>query len=50
MPRVSDEYLEQRRQQILGAARRCFARQGFYETSMKDVFREASLSAAVVYR
>ena len=50
MPRVSDEYLEQRRQQILHAARRCFARQGFYETSMQDVFREAGLSAGAVYR
>ena len=50
MPRVSDEYLERRRQQILDAARRCFARQGFYETSMQDVFREAGLSAGAVYR
>lgn len=50
MPRVSDEYLEQRRQQILDAARRCFARQGFHETSMQDVFRESGLSAGAVYR
>jgi TetR/AcrR family transcriptional regulator, transcriptional repressor of aconitase len=50
VPRVSDEYLEQRRQQILDAARRCFARQGFHETSMQDVFRESGLSAGAVYR
>lgn len=50
MPRVSDEYLEQRRQQILDATQRCFARKGFYETSMQDVFREAGLSAGAVYR
>ncbi|HET6189513.1 MAG TPA: TetR/AcrR family transcriptional regulator [Trebonia sp.] len=50
MPRVSDEYLEQRRQQILDAARRCFARQGFYETTMQDVFAESGLSAGAVYR
>jgi AcrR family transcriptional regulator len=50
MPRVSDEYLEQRRQQILDAASRCFARKGFYETSMQDVFRESGLSAGAVYR
>jgi AcrR family transcriptional regulator len=50
MPRVSDEYLEQRRQQILDAARRCFARKGFYETSMQEVFRESGLSAGAVYR
>lgn len=50
MPRVSDEYLEQRRQQILDAACRCFARQGFYATSMQDVFAESGLSAGAVYR
>jgi AcrR family transcriptional regulator len=50
VPRVSDEYLERRRQQILDAARRCFARQGFYETSMQDVFAESGLSAGAVYR
>jgi TetR/AcrR family transcriptional regulator, transcriptional repressor of aconitase len=50
MPRVSAEYLEQRREQILGAAQRCFARKGFYETSMQDVFRESGLSAGAVYR
>jgi TetR/AcrR family transcriptional regulator, transcriptional repressor of aconitase len=50
VPRVSDEYLESRRQHILAAAQRCFARQGFYETSMQDVFRESGLSAGAVYR
>ena len=50
MPRVSDEYLEQRRRQILDAAQRCFARKGFHETSMQDVFRESGLSAGAVYR
>jgi AcrR family transcriptional regulator len=50
MPRVSDEYLEQRRQQILDAARRCFARKGFHETTMQDVFAVSGLSAGAVYR
>ncbi len=50
MPRVSAEYLEHRREQILNAAQRCFARKGFYETSMQDVFRESGLSAGAVYR
>lgn len=50
MPRVSTEYLERRRRQILDAARRCFARSGFHETSMQDVFRESGLSAGAVYR
>ncbi|MEV0686678.1 TetR/AcrR family transcriptional regulator [Nocardia sp. NPDC050378] len=50
MPRVSEEHLERRRQQILDAAQLCFARKGFHETSMQDVFTEAGLSAGAVYR
>lgn len=50
MPRVSEEHLERRKQQILDAATRCFARKGFYNTSMQDVFAEADLSAGAVYR
>ncbi len=34
----------------MDAARRCFARKGFYETSMQDVFTESGLSAGAVYR
>ncbi|MEU4312497.1 TetR/AcrR family transcriptional regulator [Nocardia sp. NPDC024068] len=50
MPRVSDEHLERRRQQILDAARVCFVRKGFHQTSMQDVFTESGLSAGAVYR
>ncbi|MCM6773633.1 TetR/AcrR family transcriptional regulator [Nocardia sp. CDC159] len=50
MPRVSEEHLERRRQQILDAALECFARKGFHATSMQDVFTEAGLSAGAVYR
>jgi TetR/AcrR family transcriptional regulator, transcriptional repressor of aconitase len=50
MPKVSEEHLERRRQQILDAARACFVRKGFHETSMQDVFRESGLSAGAVYR
>ncbi|WP_262287145.1 TetR/AcrR family transcriptional regulator [Micromonospora sp. MA102] len=50
MPRVSDEHLAARRQQILDAARRCFRRDGFHNTSMQDVIREAGLSVGAVYR
>ncbi|NEW39979.1 TetR/AcrR family transcriptional regulator [Nocardia cyriacigeorgica] len=50
MPRVSEEHLERRRQQILAAAQRCFSRKGFYNTSMQDVFAESGLSAGAVYR
>jgi AcrR family transcriptional regulator len=50
MPRVSDDHLERRRQQILDAARHCFLRKGFHQTSMQDVFAESGLSAGAVYR
>jgi AcrR family transcriptional regulator len=50
VPRVSEAHLERRRRQILDAARACFIRKGFYETSMQDVFAESGLSAGAVYR
>ncbi|MEE6259567.1 TetR/AcrR family transcriptional regulator [Plantactinospora sonchi] len=50
MPRVSDEHLAARRQQILDAARVCFLRNGFHATSMQDVINEAGLSVGAVYR
>jgi TetR/AcrR family transcriptional regulator, transcriptional repressor of aconitase len=50
MPRRSPEHLDARRRQILDAARRCFARNGFHATSMQDVFGETGLSAGAVYR
>ncbi|MEV6591396.1 TetR/AcrR family transcriptional regulator [Streptomyces acidicola] len=50
MPRVSQERLDARRRQILEAAARCFARNGFHATSMQDVLKEAGLSAGAVYR
>jgi AcrR family transcriptional regulator len=50
MPRVSDEHLAARRQQILDAARTCFLRDGFHATSMQDVIGEAGLSVGAVYR
>jgi TetR/AcrR family transcriptional regulator, transcriptional repressor of aconitase len=50
VPKVSQAYLDARRAQILDAARRCFVRNGFHETSMQDVFAESKLSAGAVYR
>jgi AcrR family transcriptional regulator len=50
MPRVSEEHLAARRQQIIDAARICFARNGFHATSMQDVIKEAGLSVGAVYR
>lgn len=50
MPKVSQEYRDARREQILAAAKRCFLRSGFHETSMQDLFAEAGLSSGAVYR
>lgn len=50
MPRVTQEYKDDQRAEILAAARRCFIRNGFHRTSMQDVFAEAGKSAGAVYR
>jgi AcrR family transcriptional regulator len=49
VPKVSDEYRDARRAQVLGAARRCFVRDGFHVTSIADICREAGVSPGVVY-
>jgi AcrR family transcriptional regulator len=49
MPKVTPEHMEARRRQILSAALRCFAREGFHRTTMQDIFREADLSPGAVY-
>lgn len=49
MPKVTDAHRAARRDQILQAAWKCFARRGFHATSMSDVIGEAGLSAGAVY-
>ncbi|GAA1033115.1 TetR/AcrR family transcriptional regulator [Virgisporangium ochraceum] len=50
MPKVSADHLAARRRQILDAAGRCFARDGFHATSVHDIVRESGISAGLVYR
>jgi AcrR family transcriptional regulator len=50
VPRVSAARLEARRGEILDAAVACFARQGFHETTMADIAREAGVSPGLIYR
>jgi AcrR family transcriptional regulator len=50
VPRVSENHLTARRDQILAAARTCFLRNGLHNTSMQDLIREADLSVGAVYR
>jgi AcrR family transcriptional regulator len=49
VPRVSAEHRTARREQILRAAWRCVAREGFHKTTMADVIAESGLSAGAVY-
>ena len=48
-PKVSELYTETRRQEILDAAFTCFARQGFHQTTMDDICRQAGVSPGAVY-
>lgn len=50
MPKVSQDHIDERRDFILEAAARCFAREGFHATSVADVIEESGLSAGSVYR
>ena len=50
MPRITAERRETKRAQIVAAARRCFARDGFHQTSMPDIAGEAGVSAGAPYR
>ncbi len=49
VPKVSQEYSEARRRQIIDAAYQCFARKGFHQTTMRDIYDEANLSPGAVY-
>lgn len=50
MPRVTPQYLDDRRAHVLGAAARCFAREGFHRATMQQIVREAKLSPGAIYR
>ncbi len=49
MPKVAREHGEARRRQIVDAAYRCFARKGFHQTTMRDIYQEVGLSPGAVY-
>jgi AcrR family transcriptional regulator len=49
MPKITLKKREARRQQILEAATRCFARDGFHRTTMEDIVRESRLSPGAIY-
>ena len=49
MPKVSAEYAEARREQILGGARRCFARWGYEGATVPRLEREIGLSHGAIF-
>lgn len=49
MPKVSAQHQENRRNQIIRAALRCFSRKGFHQTSMQDIVAESGLSPGAIY-
>jgi AcrR family transcriptional regulator len=50
LPKVDQEHLDARRQQIVDAARDRFATHGFAHTSMADIVTESGLSTGAIYR
>lgn len=49
MPKVTAEHVEARRTQIICAAYKCFGEKGFHKTTIREICREAGLSAGAVY-
>ena len=49
MPKVSPEYRERRREQILSAARRCFARYGYAGATVARLEQETGLSRGAIF-
>ncbi len=49
-PSSSNSVYSDRRHQILEAALRCFARQGFHQTTMHHISNEADISVGLIYR
>jgi AcrR family transcriptional regulator len=50
VPKVSQDHLRARRQEILDAAAQCFARAGFHRTTVQDIAAESGLSTGLIYR
>jgi AcrR family transcriptional regulator len=49
MPKVSEEHKERRREQILGGARRCFARYGYEGATVARLEEETGLSRGAIF-
>lgn len=49
VPKVSDGYLEERKQAIICAAEICFANQGIHDTTLEDIRNDAGISKGTAY-
>ncbi|MHB1683259.1 MAG: TetR/AcrR family transcriptional regulator [Bacilli bacterium] len=49
MPKISKERANERRNQILDAAEKCFARGGYHQATLDDIVTESGLSKGAVY-
>lgn len=49
MPKVSSEYRDTKRMQIITAAIECFAQKGFAQTTMADIITRSGASAGSIY-
>ncbi len=49
MPKISPARKDARRSEILAAAVRCFARQGFQKTTIQDICAEGGMSVGAIY-
>ena len=50
MPKVSEEYYEKKRREIIDAAYRVCARKPITSIDMKDIIAETGFSHGVIYR
>lgn len=50
MPKVQDEYLQDKREQILDAAHRVCMRKAVYAITMRDIINEIGCSQGAIYR
>jgi AcrR family transcriptional regulator len=48
-PKVSDDYLDARRREIIDAAVRCFSQYGFHDATLERIRDQAGLSRGAVY-
>jgi AcrR family transcriptional regulator len=49
MPKLKPEEVERRKREILEAARRCFMRNGFHQTTTDEICQEASITPGGLY-